>query len=696
MLFESPHFRLHADDQIATLWMDFRTNVAHRWTRNLLAELARVIRCVAQRPSLDVLVVRSQQPGVFATEYDASELLDISVRSAAGVLAQRGQEVLQQLQQLPLTSVALLEGTCTDAGLELALACTMRVAVATPRWQLGFPNTQRGLLPFWGGTHRLATLVGRTTAKALLQSGRLCDPTEALRWGLVDRVFRPESAGTELQTLVDRLQDQGEPKRPRRWWHILTTPTVAVDETTPTTPELDTLAHAMTCPEGECAAIERQLFAQMLFSDRTRRRLELDLAARREARFYPTPINPVPPRPQRIGIVGGGQLGTILATRLANQGCEVVVQEQNATMAEQVRVKLNRAGVAAQVTAEWVGFENAEFVIEAADEDVGLKRNVLSAIEQRVRPRVPVATASTTINIDALQAEAHRPMRLLGWHLPNVLPGNPVVEVVGGAKTSNDTLAAVLRWSQQWNFAPVLTADRAARLVRFVWLNYLNEGVALVAEGLEPAPLDAACRQRGLVRGPLQWCDELGFDRLAEQTAHMQFARGDRFARHLLFERLQPYGWIGRENGEGFYRYGRRVRANELVRMVLWRDLDADATAHYIFDPAEALATSVERLALMIINTAATCLPDEPDADPATVDWALAMGMGCFADEGGPLRYADRLGLAHVVDRLALFAERFGPRFQPCDELQRRAEAGEAFYGLAQPTTKALPNLRAA
>ncbi len=694
MLFESPNFRLHADDQVATLWMDFRGNPSQRWTRNLLAEFARVVACVAKHPSLDVLLVRSSKPGIFAGEFQVDELLDISVRSAAGVLAQRGQDVLQRLRDLPLTTIALIEGACTDAGLELALACQVRVVVDSPKTRLGFPGVRHGLLPCWGGSYRLTELVGRSRATDLLTSGHVVDAREAAILGLADRVFRVESAATELQTLVDQIQDRGYFQPAARWrrWLFKNLPTPSV--TAPA--DVETLLQASKRSEGECAALERSVFGQRLFASETRRLLELHQLAQHNVRVYPEPMNPLAPQPHRIGIVGGGRLGCALAQRFVTQGCTVFLQEQDPACAERVRVALRHLGTACQVTAEWVGFDNAEFVVEAADEDTGLKRNLLVEIEKRVRQRVPIAVASTTIDIDAIQAEAKRPLRILGWHLPNVLTNNNIVELVSGKHTNSDTLATVLQWSRAWGFTPVRTADRAGRLVRFVWLNYLNEGVALVAEGLSPAELDQACRERGLARGPLEWCDDIGFDRLAELAAHMQFARGDRFARHLLFERLLPYGWIGRENSEGFYRYGRRRTVNELVRMVLWRDLDEDAVAHYIFDPAEALTTSVERLLLTLINAAAHCLPDEPDSDPATIDMALAFGMGCLPTEGGPLRYADRLGLPYVVDRLATFAERFGPRFHPCDELVRRAEAGEPFYSVTGERMPTPPVVRAA
>ena len=115
--------------------------------------------------------------------------------------------------------------------------------------------------------------------------------------------------------------------------------------------------------------------------------------------------------------------------------------------------------------------------------------------------------------------------------------------------------------------------------------------------------------------------------------------------------------------------------------MVLWQDLDEDAHAPYVFDPEAAIREGIERAVLGTINEAAAALADEPDSDPATVDVALAFGMGWAPSRGGPFRHADGLGLPAVVERLSSFAERFGPRYTPCDELVRRAEAGETFHG---------------
>lgn len=705
MLYESQHFRLEADDRVLTLWLDFRGRRTHALTLPILHELNLVLDRVATLPAPDVFVVRSGRPGSFLEEFDSAELLRLSSPLEFAALARRGQEAGRKLAALPFPTVALISGRCAGAGLELALACDYRWAVATPDTRLEFPDADRGLVPCWGGTVRLPRLVGVPRAMRLLAGPPVGSPN-AVRMGLVDHVLKPAEAPVRVLTLIDRLRD-GNGKRPTSLWRAARRAVgrlfVAPAGRTAGAPddaraEIRRLVWIGLGSEGDGLAAERTVFTRLATGDAARRCLELCRDAAGPARVFPEPANPIPPAPRQVAVVGGGDLGSRLACRLARAGHEVLIQEETPAAADRATRNLadraadmtrrgeltpdegRRLLQAIRVTTGWVGFENAALVVEAAAEDAGVKRNVFQELERRVRPRVPLLTASTTIPVEAIQAETSRPGRIAGLHVANPDAAGPVAELVGGPLTEADTLAAAAHWARGWGFLPVRVADRPGRLVELVKLAYLSEGVALVAEGLPIAQVDAGCRRFGMARGPLEWCDEIGLDRLAESVAQLRLARGDGFARNLLFQRLLPLRCLGREVGHGFYRYGLVRRASETTRMMLWQDVDEDAQTPYAFDPAEALREGLERLILRTVNEAAAALPDEPDADPATVDVALAFGMGWAPSRGGPLRYADMLGLASVADRLATFAERFGPRYTPCDELVRRAEAGETFY----------------
>jgi 3-hydroxyacyl-CoA dehydrogenase/enoyl-CoA hydratase/3-hydroxybutyryl-CoA epimerase len=710
MLYESQSFRLESDDGVVTLWLEFRGRTSHSLTLASLNELSLVLDRIARLPTPDAVVLRSSAPGVFLDGFDPHELARFASPLEFAAWARRGQEVTRKLASLEAPTVALIEGRCIGAGLEIAAACCFRIAVDSPSVYLKAPDVSTGFAPAWGSTYRLPRTVGLRTALRMLLDGLALGPVAARRAGLIDRVFAPASASIELMSFIDRLRE--DPTRRSRGilgalWRTMTGPSVLrrslrqVKAGDAADTRLDVLraVAAGLASEGEGLTAERVAVTRLGESETARRRLELNARAAGAVRLVAQPANPTPPCPRRIGIVGGGDLGVALACRLAQFGHEVVVQERHPIksnevvrgVAGQVAEMLRRGRISAATargieqairpTSEWVGFENAELVIEAATEDPGIKRNIFQELESRVRPRVILATASSTVLVETIQAEMARPGRIAGLHLPNPHDPRPIAELVGAPLTDDGAIAALAQWSSRWNFTPVVVADRPGRLVQLVRQVYLSEGVALVSEGLPIDRIDAACRQFGFVRGPLQWCDAIGLDHVAELTAYLQMARDDGFARNLLFQRLLPYGCIGQSVGEGFYRYRPAPRPNNAVRMILWQDLDEDARAPYVFDPEEALRDGIERVVLRTINEAAAALVDEPDSDPSTVDLALALGMGWAPARGGPLRHADDIGLGGVVDRLSYFAERFGPRFAPCDELVRRAEAGEGFYG---------------
>jgi 3-hydroxyacyl-CoA dehydrogenase/enoyl-CoA hydratase/3-hydroxybutyryl-CoA epimerase len=709
MLYESQHFRLEADDRVLTLWIDFRGRRTHTFTLPILHELNLILDRVAALPAPDVFLMRSGRPGVFLEEFDSAELARFRSPLEFAALARRGQQAGCKIARLPFPTVALIEGRCAGAGLELALACDYRWAVNTPECRFEFAEADRGLVPCWGGTVRLARLVGVRRAFRLLAGGEVT-AYAARRHGFIDEVIPPAESAVGLLTLTDQLRDRAG-RRPRSVWSAvrragarlwgsawLRTRGDGASESS-VGAELRRVVAAGLGSEGEGLVAERVAFTRLATGDTAKHRLDLHSRATVQVEMIPEPRNPIPRSPRRVILVGGGSLGSRLACHLARLELEVIIQEENTSSAaratrrvadrftEQCRRgeidsgEARRLTDAVRVTTGWVGVENADLAIEAVAEDAGVKRNVFVELERRVRPRVPLVTTSTTIPVEAVQAEAGRPGRIAGLHLPNLDAGHPIAELAGTPLTDSGTLVALGQWIRGWGFVPVLVADRPGRLVELVKLAYLADGVALVAEGLPIGEIDAGCRQFGMSRGPLEWCDDIGLDRLAESAAQIQLARGDRFARNLLFQRLLPHGSLGRDVGEGFYRYGIVRRPSETTRMILWQDLDEDGRAPYVFDPDSATREGIERIILRTVNEAAAALSDEPDSDPRTVDVALAFGMGWAPSRGGPLRHADTVGLPTVVERLASFAERFGSRYTPCDELIRRAEAGETFYG---------------
>jgi 3-hydroxyacyl-CoA dehydrogenase/enoyl-CoA hydratase/3-hydroxybutyryl-CoA epimerase len=560
--------------------------------------------------------LRSGKSLGFSPGYDLVQFASLETSAQRSAFAARGQQFTQKLANLsPSTlTIAVIEGECRSAGLELALACDYRVGVARTGTFFEFADLRRGLTPCWGGTLRLPRLIGLSRAIAMLIDGRELSAREALAWGLVDQVYEERRARIELQAFLDRLQD-----RPRRLavprcfsrrlrdgvgvsrWAALKHAEHELADVDP----IDRPAAFMALrslrlayiSDADALAAERSAAGELGDSADCRNALARERRAAQPLKVFPEPFNPVPSAPERIGIVGGGELGAALARWFAMLGRHVVVQEANEDALVRASERIERefrevtargiltASEADQAkknvrrTASWNGFEDAALVVEAVDEDLGIKRSVLHDLEQRVRPRVILASASTTIRIEALQAELQRPNRVAGLHFVDAAIRNQMVEIVCAPATDPGTLAALGSWLRTWGKAPLLVSDRPGRVIARMQLAYLSEAVILVAEGLPPELVDREMRRFGMRHGPLEAIDAFGFDRLARLVDNLQLARGDGFARNLLLERMRSFGWNGRENGEGFYRYraGREHgRENHLARVVMWRDTDDD------------------------------------------------------------------------------------------------------------------------
>jgi 3-hydroxyacyl-CoA dehydrogenase/enoyl-CoA hydratase/3-hydroxybutyryl-CoA epimerase len=721
MIFESASIRVALDDQIATLWLDCADNTINRLDSRALSELELALRAVQRIPCLDVLVLRSGKPDFFCTGYDLGEFAGMQNAAARSAFAARGQQVAQLLAHLGngAITVALIEGQCRSGGLELALACDYRIASGRVETRLQMSAMNVGLVPCWGGTVRLPRLIGLMKSLDLLLSARELSALEGRRIGLVDDVYDESQFGIRIQAFIDRLQDS--PRRlssPRflrdrisdrlllsRWLacrHVERQLADVDADDRPVARAIVECVKAGYSSPAEALAAERKYAPELVETPAFRNAFEHLRRAEQPARIYPEPINPVPLVPERVGIVGNGELAASLACWFATNGRQIVLQTENDDVAQPIADRIDRAfardSMSGKIdsrqierakknirrTSTWNGIDEAGLVIEAGDEDLGVKRAVFHELEQRVRPRAILTSASGSLGIEALQAELQRSGRVAGMHFLGTDLACPIVEIVRSPVTDSATLAALDSWLRCWHKTPIVVSDRPGRLVQRIQMAYLSEAVTLVAEGLPPQLIDREMRRFGMTRGPLETIDEIGFDRLAEQVENIQLARGDRFCSNLLLKRMRAFGWDGREN-EGFYRYRRgKARENHLARMVIWRDLDEDVISHYVFDPLESLNDGVDRLVLRTVNEAAECLTEERDADPGLVDLALAWGMGWAPHRGGPLRYADELGLFAVFEQLNAFTERYGKRFEPCVELQQRAEAGESFHESAR------------
>jgi 3-hydroxyacyl-CoA dehydrogenase / enoyl-CoA hydratase / 3-hydroxybutyryl-CoA epimerase len=708
-------------DGSAVLKLDVPGKTHNVFTRQVLADLDAAFECLAEESSIPVLVVRSGKPAGFVAGADVRGFLDIRTAAEAAALSEAGQRVFDRLAALPMPTVAVVHGPCLGGGLEFALACDYRLVFDKASTQLGLPEVQLGLLPGWGGTQRLPRVIGLEHALNVILGGKRLNAREALRWGLADAIAADEP---ELRERFDLLKAHalhlGKARRdrlPLRTWRQ------RLLESNPLGRRLlykgaerlmrrkvpDDMPAPAEALQAVRVGLKKGMEAGLVYEREAASRLALTTAchhligvflAMESARKLPEELRSVdPPEVRRVGVVGAGAMGAGIAQLAAVKDCSVVVQEINEEALGAGILKIKRLfdqAVAKRVlsaaeaerylsavhgTLTWEGFDNLDVVVEAALEDLDVKRALFRELEARARPTTVLATNTSSLPVTQLQEGLTHPERVAGLHFFNPVHKMPLVEVARAPATDDRTAAELTAWAIALGKTPVLVNDSPGFVVNRVLMPYLNEVVLLVAEGLKIDQVDHVMRRFGMPMGPLELLDQIGLDVAAHVASSLGPTAADRFPPNTAFEQMRERGWLGVKSGRGFYSHrGKRQRVNLLAQNLLRSEADSAAAAlAKALAPAARLVQARERMVLLMVNEAALALGEGVAANAEAIDLAMIMGTGWAPHRGGPLHYADDRGLADVVKALADLAARRGKRFEPCAELRRRAEAGESF-----------------
>jgi 3-hydroxyacyl-CoA dehydrogenase/enoyl-CoA hydratase/3-hydroxybutyryl-CoA epimerase len=680
-------------------------------TRQVLADLDGALDALARQPRVPVLVVRSGKKTGFLAGADIQEFTRIQDAAGALALSEAGQKLFGKLAGVAGPSVAVVHGPCLGGGLELALACDYRLVFDKPSTQLGLPEVELGLLPGWGGTQRLPRVVGLERALQVILAGKRLSAREAFAWGLADAYAATEP---ELRDGFAKLvlRAVGEGKRPRGGLPLHTWRQRLL-ESNPLGRRVifkgterrlrqrvpDDMPAPYEALEAVRTGVSRGVEAGLTREREGASRLATSAASRnlvrlflqREAARKPAGVESAR-EVKRVGVVGAGVMGAGIAQLAALQGHEVYVQEVNdaalaagmkridglfAKAIERGRVgegeaRQKRAKVRGGVA--WEGFERVDLVIEAAAEDLEIKRNLFRALTDRVANTTVLATNTSSLAVGLLQEGVAGPERVAGLHFFNPVHKMPLVEVVRAKKTDEATVAVLLRFAVELGKTPVRVGDGPGFVVNRVLMPYLDEGVRLVGEGLQIKDVDRVMRRFGMPMGPLELLDQIGLDVAAHVERLVRQQLGQPPQEDGVFAKMSERGWLGQKSGKGFYVHAGRKpaphrEAEEMVKAAL-----GGSSISAKLPEAVRLAEARERLVLLTVNEAAAALDAGLAADADTIDLAMVLGTGWAPHRGGPLRYAEDRGARDVVRTLEQLAARHGRRFEPCAGLRRRAE----------------------
>lgn len=690
-------------------------NVLDESVMTVLGQRLEEARAAAERDELHTLVFISAKPAGFIAGADIEAIAGITDPEDAERKARQGQELFQRIADLPFVTIAAIHGICVGGGLELALACRYRVGSAHADTRLGLPEVQLGILPGWGGTTRLPRLVGLQASLDLLLSGNPVRAEKARRIGLLDDVVPAPGFRAQVQTYA-RARREATPPMPRvaRPWRqrladdtapgqalvLRTARRMVLKKTDGHYPApiaiLDVLRRALRRPVSEALQIEARAFA-VLTSGPVHANLLHVFRLREDARRTRVHVpDALAAEIRRVGVLGAGIMGGGIAQLAASRAIEVRIKDirdEAITGALKharglfdravKRHKLSRPEAARAMERisgrlDWSGFAAADLVVEAVVERMEIKTAVLRECEAAVRGDCIIATNTSSLSVDEMAQALTRPERFAGLHFFNPVHRMPLVEIIRGERTSDETVATLHALTVRLGKVPVICGDGAGFVVNRILGPYLNEAGHLLADGAPIHEIDGAALKFGMPMGPLRLMDEVGLDIARHAGASLHRAFGDRLEPAAPLLALEASERLGRKNGRGFYSYEAGPGHQEIDESV-YGDL-GDTARSDAEGSRPSLRDIRSRLVLCMVNEAARVLDEGIVREAGAVDLAMIMGTGFPPFRGGLLRFADTLHPRGLVERLEQLRDEVGDRFEPAPLIRQLARDDQTFY----------------
>jgi len=706
-------FRLDVSDGLAVVTFDLPGEKVNKFSTPVMEELSSLVDRLSAAAEIEALLFRSGKPDIFIAGADVREIENVVTPEEGRTASAVGQRIFDRFASLPFPTVAAIRGACLGGGTELALACDWRVCSDSPKTMIGLPEVNLGILPGWGGTQRLPRLVGLAAALDLILTGKPIDGKRAARIGLADAVV-PEAIFPEWSETFARGKFGARKPRGRRarlpfaarllegnpagrallFRKARASVLARTHGHYPAPIEaLGAVAEGFGKKMDAALAVENARLGNLIGTPVQRRLLRIFFWTE-EVKKETGAINPtVVPRPvRRIGVLGAGVMGGGIAQLAADRGFPARMKDvapeplahgfraaadlwkEKMRRRRMTRSEFRRKMAMISGGLDYAGFARAEVTIEAVVEKLEIKQAVLREWEQAVGDEAIFASNTSTLPISRIAEAARQPRRVAGMHFFNPVHRMPLVEVIRGEKSSDETVATIFDLAKKLGKTPVVVRDAPGFLVNRILAPYLSEAVRLLEEGCRIEDVDRALTGFGMPVGPLALLDDVGIDVAAKGGRTMAAAFPDRLPLSARFEPFTAQGRLGRKSGRGFYRYRGTRREGP----------DPEAYGLIGVRPGKSAPLPPEvieaRLLMPMVNEAAYCLEDRIVDAPARLDLAMIFGTGFPPFRGGLLQYADDLGADRVVNRLQDLAERLGARFAPSPLLVGMADAHASFY----------------
>ncbi|CAH1597875.1 3-hydroxyacyl-CoA dehydrogenase FadJ [Vibrio owensii] len=701
---EQKAFSLKIDEQnIAWLAIDVPNEKMNTLQAAFADEMKEIFTQLKDTSGVKGMIIHSLKPDNFVAGADVRMLEACTTASEAEALAKQGQELFQQLSDLPYPVVAAIHGPCLGGGLELALACDYRVCTDSDKTRLGLPEVQLGLLPGSGGTQRLPRLIGLLPSLDLILTGKQLRAKKAKKLGVVDACVPDTILLDVAKQLIEKGKNKGKKKQSTKEKlmsgsglgrkFVFEQAAKKTNEKTrgnypATVAILEVIQHGLEKGFVQGQELEAKRFGELVMSSESKALRSIffattEMKKENGAEAEPAAVN-------RVGVLGGGLMGAgISHVSVAKAKVPVRIKDvsndgvlnalnYNYKLFEKQRKRriISKAGLQSKMLQlsggiDFTSFNHIDVVIEAVFEDLDLKQTMVADIEANAKPETIFATNTSSLPIHKIAEKAERPENIVGLHYFSPVEKMPLVEVIPHETTSEETISTVVALAKKQGKTPIVVKDKAGFYVNRILAPYMNEAAHILLANEPIEQLDGALLDFGFPVGPITLLDEVGVDIGAKIMPILVNELGERFKGPDVFDTLLNDGRKGRKSGKGFYTYkGKKKEVDKSVYKLL--NLTPESK---LSDNDIAL-----RCVLPMLNEAVRCLDDGIIRSPRDGDIGAIFGIGFPPFLGGPFRYMDQFGLKELVEKMNEFASKYGDRYAPCDGLLTRAGEGRNFY----------------
>ncbi|PWU13909.1 MAG: fatty oxidation complex subunit alpha, partial [Bdellovibrio sp.] len=588
--------RIVPQGDVAWVELDLAGERANKLSTPVMIRLREVI-AELRKSSYKAVIFRSLKAKIFIAGADIDEIRSMTTKEQFHKAVQSGQEIFNEIEDLPMPTIAAVHGACAGGGCEFIMACDYRMATDDPSTRIGLPETKLGIIPGFGGCVRMPRIIGLQAALDIILAGKLERPAKALKIGLIDQLVHPAILVEQANKMARELIEAGGKKRRKRFKpkgalnKALEGPLgrMLVFKQARNTVEKQTSGHypaplkaievmrrTYGMSDREAALkIEREGFCECAITDVSKNLLHVfDLTEMVKKQTGVVNANVKARVVTHMGVLGAGTMGGGIAYVAADKGVHVRMKDikwdfvgKGLKHARDLWAKLLKKKAINDFemqqkmdlvsgTLDYSGFGRMQLAVEAIVEDMAIKQKVIGETAEQMKPDAIIVTNTSSLSVTEMAKGHPRPEYFAGMHFFNPVDKMPLVEVIRGEKSSDETVATVFELAKKMGKMPVVVKDGPGFLVNRLLLPYMAEAAFLLQEGMSIEKVDRAFRgEFGMPMGPFALMDEVGLDVCIKVLKIFKKAFGARIEIAPAMEKLESSKRLGKKGGKGFYLY---------------------------------------------------------------------------------------------------------------------------------------------